>query len=141
MAARDLPMPQVDGYEPEYEVIGEMCELRTSEWVQVIETLGPFGSGNPMPVISAQDVVICKDPTEMKFNGAAEPWAWKADFTVGQKTITIIWREVEKAARWRKGGHYHLELELTVKRFLGRTFVNWSVVRCAQVSGKGAMPG
>ena len=140
-AAKELPMPQVEDYEPEYEVIGDLSELRANEWMQVIEALGPFGSGNPMPAISVQDVVICKDPTELKSNGSAEPWAWKADFTVGKQIISVIWREVEKAAQWRKGGHYDLELELTTKRFQGRTFVNWSVVRCSPVSCKGVMPG
>lgn len=53
-AAKELPMPQVDGYEPGYEVIGELVELRANEWMQVIEALGPFGSGNPVPATQAK---------------------------------------------------------------------------------------
>ena len=130
-AARDLPMPQVYSYEPAYEVIGKLSELRANEWMQVIEALSPFGSGNPMPAIAIPDAVLCQEPVKLKANGANEPWAWKADFTVGKQTISVIWREVEKAAQWRKDCRYDLELELTTKRFQGRTFINWSVVRCA----------
>jgi hypothetical protein len=70
-------MPQVEGYEPEYEVIGEISELRANEWIQVIEALGPFGSGNPMPAISVRDAVLCNGPTELKSNGSVASWARK----------------------------------------------------------------
>ena len=47
------------------------------------------------------------------------------------KPLWIPGKKTREAAQWRKDCRYDLELELTTKRFQGRTFINWSVVRCA----------
>ena len=85
----------------------------------------------PHASLEVHGAVLCKEPTELKSNVSSELWALKADFTVEQQANSVIWREVEKAAHWKNGCHYDFELELATKRFQGRTFVNWSVVRCA----------
>ena len=130
-AANALPMSQVADHEPESEVVGELDELPAEEWLQVCEALEPCGRGNPAPLVSARNALLIQAPTELRLHESGEVWAWKGNFSVGGQTISVVWRDIERAvAHWRQGRYYDLQLELSPEEYNGRTYFNWLVIRC-----------
>ncbi len=126
-----LEMPQAE-LEPAREVIGELEQLRPEEWMKVMELLGPYGRGNPFPVLSASGMKCECEPTSLISKEDSQPWALKARFRAqGGKSITGTWRNCDAARKqWRAGARCDLELELSTQAKGGRTFFNWSVISC-----------
>jgi single-stranded-DNA-specific exonuclease len=126
-----LPMPQTD-HEPEQEVIGELDQLRAEEWFMVMELLAPFGRGNPLALIRAQDALCLSEPTALIAKDKRQPWAVKAHFkSKSGRVFTAVWRDADAAMKqWRTGAHSDLDLELSTQTKEGRIFYNWSVISC-----------
>ena len=60
-----LPMPLADR-EVLQEDIGQIDQLRPEEWVTALELLGPFGRGNPYPVIRAPGARLQSEPVTLQ---------------------------------------------------------------------------
>ena len=132
-----LPMPQVDDHEPQQETIGDLEELRPEEWLQVLDAVEPCGKGNPFPLITARQACMTKDPSQLLLKFTGLPWAWKGEFAVGSRSISAVWRDLDRSARlWRSGNAYSLELELSAKNYHGKCYYNWSVISCSLIGAR-----
>jgi hypothetical protein len=97
----------------------------------VCEAIEPSGHGNPAPLISARHACLLQPPKELRTGQSGKTWAYKGDFLAGRRTLSVIWTDLDRAIkRWRKGGHYHLHLELSPRGDKGRIYMNWLTVRC-----------
>ena len=131
-----LAMPQLEDHEPQYEILGEFGELRPEEWLQVLDALEPCGRGNPFPLILARQACLTQEPAELRLANSGQAWASKGTFSIGGRTISAVWRDLEKAALlWRKGNRYDLEVELSAKAYNGIIYINWAVASCSLTVG------
>lgn len=126
-------IPEIEKAEPNHEVIGEVAELSSDEWYQVIELLEPFGPGNPLPRLSFRNAKLVGDPQELVRKETGEVWAIKGDFINGVQKLSAVWTDVEQAeVLWQPGVNYDLELELTARFFKAKRYFNWSVAACSE---------
>jgi len=130
-AAITLPMSRIPGYEPAHEVAGEIEELSDAEWLQVCAAIEPSGHGNPAPLISARHARLLQAPTELRAGQSGKIWGYKGSFCTRGRTLSVVWTDLDRAIKqWRKGGRYHLHLELSPRGDNGRIYINWLTRRC-----------
>jgi single-stranded-DNA-specific exonuclease len=125
--AQNLLIPASTTCEVDSEYIGDASDLRLEEWVIVMDLLGPFGVGNPWPVVRAGHCRLSEGPVELRTK-AGHAWAIKAEFrTDSGSRIDVLQRNAFsfRQPTWRRGGVYNLELELSSSAKAGTTFHNW----------------
>lgn len=128
-AGLSLPMPMADRQALQ-EDIGQIDQLRPEEWAAALELLGPFGRGNPYPVIRAPGATLQSEPVILQAKDTGQPWAVRAEFKMdpGRRFIAL-WRDVDAARKqWTPGALCDLTLELSIQARGGKTYYNWSVV-------------
>jgi single-stranded-DNA-specific exonuclease len=126
-----LAVPRRECVEPETEILGEVDELSAPDWQGALETLAPFGRGNPSPIFTARGFLITATPTFLSLSDGTV-WACKVEgLTNGGQAIPLLWRDAAEAKRqWREGRRFDLRLELTCRSHRGRLFYNWMVLSC-----------
>jgi len=131
-----LVIPKLESVEPATEIIGEADDLPAPDWQRVLETLEPFGRGNPAPVLTAMGCEIATRPTNLALPDGTV-WACKVEERTRKgQSLSVLWRDPGEAARkWLAGGPFDQFLELTCRSYRGRLFYNWIVLASTAKDG------